>query len=132
MRVRWAVVAVLSMIVAVGCGRGDASKAGITIGFVPKGSTHEHWKRVRIGAEKAAAEYSAAGTPVEVIWKGPLREDDREQQVQVVEGFTSQGVTGSSSPRSTAARCGAPSRRPRAWASRRSSSTPRSRRRIRR
>jgi ribose transport system substrate-binding protein len=29
-----------------------------------------------------------------VIWKGPLREDDREQQVQVVEGFTSQGVAG--------------------------------------
>ncbi|HEX6212176.1 MAG TPA: substrate-binding domain-containing protein, partial [Methylomirabilota bacterium] len=27
-------------------------------------------------------------------WKGPLREDDREQQVQVVEGFLSQGVSG--------------------------------------
>ena len=94
MRARWRAVAVLSMVAAVGCGRGDASKTGITIGFVPKGSTHEHWKRVRIGAEKAAAEYSAAGTPVQVIWKGPLREDDREQQVQVVEGFTSQGVTG--------------------------------------
>ncbi len=94
MRARWGVVAALSMAAVVGCGRGDASKAGITIGFVPKGSTHEHWQRVRIGAEKAAAEYSAAGTPVEVIWKGPLREDDREQQLQVVEGFTSQGVSG--------------------------------------
>jgi len=31
---------------------------------------------------------------VKIIWKGPLREDDREQQVQVVEGFTSQGVSG--------------------------------------
>jgi len=29
-----------------------------------------------------------------VIWKGPLREDDREQQIQVVEGFTTQGVSG--------------------------------------
>ena len=29
-----------------------------------------------------------------MIWKGPLREDDREQQIQVVEGFTSQGVNG--------------------------------------
>jgi ribose transport system substrate-binding protein len=94
MRARWAVLAGLSMVAAVACGRGDASKAGITIGFVPKGSTHEHWTRVRVGAEKAAAEYRAAGTPVEVIWKGPLREDDREQQLQVVEGFTSQGVSG--------------------------------------
>ena len=29
-----------------------------------------------------------------IIWKGPLREDDREQQIQVVEGFLSQGVSG--------------------------------------
>jgi ribose transport system substrate-binding protein len=29
-----------------------------------------------------------------VIWKGPIREDDREQQIQVVEGFLSQGVSG--------------------------------------
>ena len=29
-----------------------------------------------------------------MIWKGPLREDDREQQIQVVEGFSSQGVSG--------------------------------------
>jgi len=31
---------------------------------------------------------------VEILWKGPLREDDREQQVQVVESFGSQGVDG--------------------------------------
>ncbi len=28
-----------------------------------------------------------------MIWKGPLREDDREQQIQVVEGFQSQGIS---------------------------------------
>jgi ribose transport system substrate-binding protein len=66
----------------------------LTIGVVPKGATHEHWKRVHIGAEKAAAEFRAKGVSVEVIWKGPLREDDREQQVQVVEGFVSQRVSG--------------------------------------
>jgi ribose transport system substrate-binding protein len=43
---------------------------------------------------KAAQEYASQGTQVDVIWKGPLREDDREQQVQVVEGFVSQGVNG--------------------------------------
>ena len=66
----------------------------LRIAVVPKGSTHEHWKRVHTGAEKAAAEFRAAGVPVEVIWKAPLREDDREQQVQVVEGFISQDVDG--------------------------------------
>jgi ribose transport system substrate-binding protein len=68
--------------------------AALAIAVIPKGSTHEHWARVRIGAEKAAAELTAAGTPVRVIWKGPIREDDREQQIQVVEGFISQGVKG--------------------------------------
>jgi ribose transport system substrate-binding protein len=31
---------------------------------------------------------------VEVYWKGPLREDDRDQQIQVVENFTSRKVSG--------------------------------------
>ena len=90
----------LAVALTVACGGGGGSQKGkpgsetLTIGVVPKGSTHEHWKRVKIGAEKAAAEFRAAGVPVEVIWKGPLREDDREQQIQVVEGFISQGVKG--------------------------------------
>jgi ribose transport system substrate-binding protein len=50
----------------------------LRIAVIPKGATHEHWKRVRVGAEQAAAEFTAAGPRVEVIWKGPLREDDRE------------------------------------------------------
>jgi ribose transport system substrate-binding protein len=84
---------------AVACGGGDPrpasdGPASLRIAVIPKGATHEHWKRVRIGAEKAAAEFAAKGTPVEVIWKAPIREDDREQQVQVVEGFTSQKVSG--------------------------------------
>ena len=68
--------------------------AALTIGVIPKGATHEHWKRVRLGAEKAAAEFRAKGVPVQVRWKGPLREDDREQHVQVVEGFVSQRLSG--------------------------------------
>ena len=93
MQMQGMAVAVL-LAMTMGCGGDGARTSGITIGFVPKGSTHEHWKRVRLGAERAAAEYTTAGTPVAVIWKGPIREDDREQQLQVVEGFTSQGVSG--------------------------------------
>jgi ribose transport system substrate-binding protein len=75
-------------------GATPAAPKTLTLAVVPKGSTHEHWARVRIGAEKAAAELTAAGTPVRILWKGPIREDDREQQLQVVEGFISQGVQG--------------------------------------
>jgi len=69
-------------------------KKKLTIAVIPKGTTHEFWKSIHAGSNKAASELTAQGTQVEVIWKGPLREDDREQQIQVVEGFVSQGVDG--------------------------------------
>jgi ribose transport system substrate-binding protein len=86
---------VVLLVVLSACGGGERDAADtLRIGVVPKGSTHEHWKRVHIGAEKAAAEYRRQGVPVEVLWKAPLREDDKEQQVQVVESFISQRVSG--------------------------------------
>ena len=29
---------------------------------------------------------------MQVLWKGPIREDDRQSQIDVVENFTNQGV----------------------------------------
>ena len=76
-----------------GCsGKGKAS--ALTIAVIPKGTTHEFWKSIHAGAVKAERELNASGTKVVLSWKGPLREDDREQQVQVVEGFVSQNVSG--------------------------------------
>ena len=101
---RSAAAALLLAIGAAACsGGGDADSkqpaAGatgktITLAVVPKGTTHEFWRAIHAGAEQAAQELTAGGDSVKIIWKGPLREDDREQQVQVVEGFTSQGVSG--------------------------------------
>jgi ribose transport system substrate-binding protein len=59
------------------------------IAVIPKGTTHEFWKSVHAGAEKAAQEMG-----VNIIWKGPLREDDREDQVKAVENFTNMRVKG--------------------------------------
>ena len=84
------------------CGGSGAGRRGsqagaerpLTIAVIPKGTTHEFWKSIHAGAIQASRELSAQGTPVAIIWKGPFREDDREQQIQVVEGFLSQGVQG--------------------------------------
>ena len=73
--------------------KGTASKR-LTIAVIPKGTTHEYWRGLHAGAVQAKQEMDAAGDSITIIWKGPLREDDREQQVQVVEGFTSQHVDG--------------------------------------
>ncbi len=64
------------------------------VAVIPKGTTHEFWKSIHAGALAAAAELKTEGVTVNVIWKGPLREDDREQQVQVGENFTGRRVSG--------------------------------------
>jgi ribose transport system substrate-binding protein len=68
---------------------GDRAPARIRIAVVPKGTTHEFWKSVHAGAVKAARELD-----VDVIWKGSLREDDLKGQIDVVQSFVAQGVSG--------------------------------------
>jgi ABC-type sugar transport system substrate-binding protein len=60
------------------------------IAVVPKGTTHEFWKSVHAGAARAAKE---AGN-VEVLWKGPLHENDAEGQINVVQEFITKRVDG--------------------------------------
>jgi ribose transport system substrate-binding protein len=85
-----------------GCGSGGGEQTakdlkavgGLHLAVIPKGTTHEFWKSIHAGAIKAQQEFESQGVAVRLTWKGPIREDDREQQIQVVEGFLSQGVNG--------------------------------------
>lgn len=61
----------------------------IQIAVIPKGTTHEFWKTIHAGAVKASRELE-----VDIIWKGPQKEDDRAQQIMVVEDFINRGVDG--------------------------------------
>jgi ribose transport system substrate-binding protein len=71
-----------------GC-RERSGSGGPTIAVIPKGTSHVFWQSIHAGAEKAASEIGAT-----IIWRGPLREDDRASQVSEVEGFVSRGVAG--------------------------------------
>ena len=71
-----------------------AAEPSYTIAVIPKGNTHEFLKSIHAGAVKAEQELGAQGIKVNLFWKGPLREDDRDQQIQVVENFTSRQVSG--------------------------------------
>jgi ribose transport system substrate-binding protein len=78
----------------VGCdsksgGSGAPGAGKLTIAMIPKGTTHEHWKSVHFGALKAAKELD-----VELLWKGPLQENDRQGQINEVEAFINRGVNG--------------------------------------
>jgi ribose transport system substrate-binding protein len=91
MKLRAVLIALLTAtVIFAGCGKreGSGSSGKTTIAVIPKGTTHEFWKAIHAGAVKAARELN-----VEIIWKGPLREDDRDQQISVMEDFISRGVS---------------------------------------
>ena len=67
----------------------EAGAKTLKIAVIPKGTTHEFWKAVHAGAVKASQELG-----VEIFWKGPQKEDDRAQQITVVEDFINRRVDG--------------------------------------
>jgi ribose transport system substrate-binding protein len=79
-----------------GCGSdsGKLVKDGLEIVVIPKGTTHEFWKSIHAGAIKAKQELETEGQSIKIIWKGPLKEDDRDEQIKVVENFITRGVDG--------------------------------------
>src|SRR4051812_24398741 len=83
-------LALAALAVTTACGGRPADNTGtLTIAVIPKGTSHTFWQSIHAGAEKAAQELG-----VSVIWRGPLREDDRASQISEVEGFVTRGVSG--------------------------------------
>jgi len=78
----------VSMLAGTAC-RGRDTDGKPAIAVIPKGTSHVFWQSIHAGAEKAAQELG-----VTVIWRGPLREDDRASQISEVEGFITRGVAG--------------------------------------
>lgn len=66
-----------------GCG-GPKTEPKYRIVVIPKGLTHEHWQSVHRGAERAAADLTAQGIAVEVLWDGPRTESDAQAQIDIV------------------------------------------------
>ena len=79
---------------SIGCKqKKDADTDKYRIAVIPKGTTHIFWKSIHAGAIKARQELKDLGLDVEIIWKGPLKEDDRESQIRVVEDFVTSRVS---------------------------------------
>ncbi|TWT99056.1 ABC transporter substrate-binding protein [Neorhodopirellula pilleata] len=56
---------------------------------IPKGETHIFWQSVKLGAEQAGAEENAR-----ITFKGPAKESDRNEQINVLQGFLNANVDG--------------------------------------
>lgn len=66
---------------------GDKS---LRIAVIPKGTSHEFWKSVHFGAQKAATELGN----VSIIWRGPVVESDTGSQIEVVKNMITSQVDG--------------------------------------
>ena len=82
---RFAATAILLAVIVSGCRR----ETRRVVGVVPKGANHIFWQTVHAGAIKAAQELD-----VNLLWQGPLREDDREEQIKVVDTIRARRVSG--------------------------------------
>ncbi|MEI8019679.1 MAG: substrate-binding domain-containing protein [Schlesneria sp.] len=67
-----------------------AKSKPLRIAVIPKGTTHIFWKSVHAGAVQAAKDLG----DIEVLWKGPLLENDRDGQINVVQDFVANRVDG--------------------------------------
>jgi ribose transport system substrate-binding protein len=77
-----------------GCNSNPESAGGgndtLRIAVIPKGTSHEFWKSVHYGAQKAADELGN----VEIEWHGPVVESDTGSQIEVVKNMITLGVDG--------------------------------------
>lgn len=66
------------------------TKRSIRLAVIPKGTSHEFWKSIHYGAKQAADEIGN----VEIIWQGPVAEDDTGSQIEVVKNMITRQVDG--------------------------------------
>ncbi len=59
--------------------------AALRIAVVPKGTTHVFWQSIEAGTRKAKNELGG----IEVTFRGPEKEDDREQQIALMQNLIS-------------------------------------------
>ncbi len=71
------------------CDKSETKDDKITIAVIPKGTTHIFWESVHAGAIKASVELG-----VNINWVGPEKEDDRQQQIAVVDNQVLNSVSG--------------------------------------
>jgi len=82
----WWLTAVILATAVCSCSGG--APENYTIAVIPMGTTHEYWKAIHAGAVKASRELG-----VDVVWKGPLKEDDVDEQIQIVETLIAADVS---------------------------------------
>jgi ribose transport system substrate-binding protein len=102
MRRYWVMTLAAAMVMA-GCNGGSGSgtpaadngssttpgAAKLTIEVIPKGATHDYWKSLHEGVNKARDEFG-----LDIVWKSSEKEDDRNGQISIVQDAIQKKVDG--------------------------------------
>jgi len=81
-------IIILTLLFTMSCGQ-QKSDDRITVSVIPKGTSHVFWQSIHAGAVKAAKELN-----IEVLWVGTAVEDDRQQQIMLVDNQVINQVDG--------------------------------------
>jgi ribose transport system substrate-binding protein len=79
-------LACCAAMMGLGCDRSGSSST-VTIGVVPKGTSHIFWKSVKAGADRAGKELG-----VEIKWDGPPDEKEINTQDRIIGDMINRGV----------------------------------------
>ena len=79
-------LACCAAMMGLGCARSGSSST-VTIGVVPKGTSHIFWKSVKAGADRAGKELG-----VEIKWDGPPDEKEINTQDRIIGDMINRGV----------------------------------------
>jgi ribose transport system substrate-binding protein len=65
------------------------------IAVIPKGLTHEFWQSIHRGAKRAAQDLQEQkGISVDIKWDGPLKENDSQAQISIIDRNIASRVSG--------------------------------------
>jgi ribose transport system substrate-binding protein len=79
----------LMILLLTACSKREAGDGKLMLAVIPKGTAHVYWQAMHAGSNKAGQELG-----VEINWIGPEREDDRQQQIALVDNQVINQVDG--------------------------------------
>lgn len=85
-------LALLAILILTGCPNTNDAKYRVAV--IPKGMTHEFWQSIHRGAKRAATDLGKNGVTVKIIWEGPDKESNAQEQMAIIDRQLAAGVNG--------------------------------------
>src|SRR5262249_32095049 len=90
----WIGFAVVMGLLLGGCSSSNKQEYKYRIAVIPKGLTHEFWQSIERGAKRAGEDLTQKGISTQILWDGPLKENDTLEQISIIDRNIAKGVSG--------------------------------------